>query len=165
MPVGSCLGSDGTSTLQYGGGHTSSNNGNDTPFEVVMTSAVLNTAEQFAFMQQTLLMQIFRVPSNQSHYSQQQQRSSPQQQAFESLSSSASSSSSNSGGGGGGSGSGGGRSSSSGGDFMPVCPTCIAFSDQCCQLEAGMVLFHEFLEANLQWFWDAKLSEALGSLR
>lgn len=155
MPVGSCLGSDHTSTLQYGGGHahSASSNGDsrgETPMEVIMTSAVLNTAEQFAFMQQTLLMQIFRVPGppNQGQI----QRSSPQ--AFESLSSSGSSSSSNS----------GGRNSSNN-DFMPVCPTCIAFSDQCCQLEAGMVLFHEFLETNLQGFWDAKLSEALVSLR
>jgi hypothetical protein len=46
-----------------------------------------------------------------------------------------------------------------------MCPTCVAFSDHCCQQESGMQIFHEFLEANLVNYWDAKLTEALASLR
>lgn len=44
MPVGSCL-----------GGQIDNNEAN---LEVIMTSSVLNQADQFAFMQQTLLMQV-----------------------------------------------------------------------------------------------------------
>ena len=47
-----------------------------------------------------------------------------------------------------------------------MCPTCVAFSDSCCQQENGFALFREFLEANTgNNYWDAKLSEALASLR
>ena len=50
MPVG-CL----------GGGSASNNGGLAKPMDVIVTSTVLNAADQFAFMQQTLLMQIFRL--------------------------------------------------------------------------------------------------------
>lgn len=123
MPVG-CL----------GGGNSTNMNGAP-EMDIIVTSSVLNTADQFAFMQQTLLMQIFRTTT-----------------AGHQGSSSASSSSSSS-----------GSSSSS---SMITCPTCIAFSDQCCQQESGMVLFHEFIEANLHCcVWDQKLSDALANLR
>ena len=49
MPVGSCLGESSSSTSQM---------------DVIVTSSVLNTADQFAFMQQTLLLQIFRTSHN-----------------------------------------------------------------------------------------------------
>ena len=55
MPVG-CLG---------GGGSASNNGGHAKPMDVIVTSTVLNTADQFAFMQQTLLMQIFRLNHSQ----------------------------------------------------------------------------------------------------
>lgn len=153
MPVGSCLG-DGfsPSTPSF------SSNGSN-PLDIIVTSSVLNTADQFAFMQQTLLMQIFRSPPNTNH------------------SSSSSSSSPTSGingcgnlnGAWNGNGrsssrsSGSGESASMNATFM--CPTCVAFSDHCCQQESGMQIFHEFLEANLVNYWDAKLTEALASLR
>ena len=54
MPVG-CL----------GGGSASNNGGLAKPMDVIVTSTVLNAADQFAFMQQTLLMQIFRLNHNQ----------------------------------------------------------------------------------------------------
>ncbi len=117
MPVG-CLGGGGNSAAHIGG--------NASDMEVIVTSSVLNSADQFAFMQQTLLMQIFRV-----HHP-----------------SSASSSSSGS------------------SNHSLNCPTCIAFNDQCCQMENGIQLFHEFLEANLHCsVWDQKLSDALSHLR
>ena len=49
MPVGSCL-----------GGQIDSNEAAPTKgsMEVIMTSSLLNQADQFAFMQQTLLMQV-----------------------------------------------------------------------------------------------------------
>ena len=57
MPVG-CLGGVGSG----GGGEASSNNGGHAkPMDVIITSSVLNASDQFAFMQQTLLMQIFRL--------------------------------------------------------------------------------------------------------
>ena len=54
MPVG-CL----------GGGSASNNGGLAKPMDVIVTSTVLNAADQFAFMQQTLLMQIFRLNHSQ----------------------------------------------------------------------------------------------------
>ena len=54
MPVG-CL----------GGGSASNNGGLGKPMDVIVTSTVLNAADQFAFMQQTLLMQIFRLNHSQ----------------------------------------------------------------------------------------------------
>ena len=61
MPVG-CLGGGG------GGGSASNNSSNGghgghhaKPMDVIVTSTILNAADQFAFMQQTLLMQIFRL--------------------------------------------------------------------------------------------------------
>ena len=64
MPVG-CLGGGG------GGGGSASNNSSNggghhgghhaKPMDVIVTSTILNAADQFAFMQQTLLMQIFRL--------------------------------------------------------------------------------------------------------
>ncbi len=124
MPVG-CLGGG-----QAAGGLGEAEN---TPeMDVIVTSSVLNTADQFAFMQQTLLMQIFRVnpPTNVTSGS------------------SASSTSS--------------RSSAG----LNSCPTCVPFSDSCCQTENGAQIFQEFLEANLHCsVWDQKLSDALSSLR
>lgn len=46
MPVGSCLGGQ------------IDNNEEASNLEVIMTSSLLNQADQFAFMQQTLLMQV-----------------------------------------------------------------------------------------------------------
>ena len=114
MPVGSCLGSE------------SGPHGACAPLEAdpadaldsVVTSSVLNAAEQFAFMQQTLLLQIFRTEHAQN-----------------------------------------------GGSNDLSCPTCIAFSDHCCQNERGLDLFREFQDMNLQCYWDARLSEAVASLR
>ena len=54
MPVG-CL----------GGGSASNNGGLAKPMDVIVTSTILNAADQFAFMQQTLLMQIFRLNHSQ----------------------------------------------------------------------------------------------------
>ena len=46
------------------------------------------------------------------------------------------------------------------------CPTCIAFSDHCCQQENGLILFDEFIEANMHCcVWEQRLSDALASLR
>ena len=47
MPVGSCL-----------GGKIDNNEEANNGMEVIMTSSLLNQADQFAFMQQTLLMQV-----------------------------------------------------------------------------------------------------------
>ena len=76
MPVG-CLSGESNSTLPRGGGGgarsltaspaatgaTAADN-----LEVVVTSSVLNAADQFAFMQQTLLLQIFRIGKSQQHH-------------------------------------------------------------------------------------------------
>jgi len=96
MPVG-CL----------GGGSASNNGGLAKPMDVIVTSTVLNAADQFAFMQQTLLMQIFRLNHSQ-------------------VSLTTDSSGSNNG------------ANGNGCSQMPSilaqkCPTCIAFSDRCCQ--------------------------------
>ena len=105
MPVG-CL-----------GGKNMAENGQK--MDVIMTSSSLNAADQFAFMQQTLLMQIFRLNQN-----------DPKEE----------------------------KSSN--------CPTCIAFSDRCCQENNGNRIFQEFIEANLHYcVWDQNSSDALYSLR
>ena len=57
MPVG-CLGGVGSGS---GGEAASNNGGHAKPMDVIITSSVLNASDQFAFMQQTLLMQIFRL--------------------------------------------------------------------------------------------------------
>ena len=127
MPVG-CLGNLDHST-NGGGDHVSaSNDSND--MDIIVTSSVLNAAEQFAFMQQTLLMQIFRnsPPANGGRISAQSE------------------------------------SSSSNGSALS-CPTCIAFADNCCQHDNGLEIFNEFVDINLQCYWDAKISEAVASLR
>ena len=118
MPVG-CL-----------GGLGSASNGLESDksdkLDVIVTSSVLNSADQFAFMQQTLLLQIFRIHPV---------------------------------------GAGSPVSSISSNNTLS-CPTCIAFSDHCCQHENGIVLFREFIEANLHCcLWDQKLADALASLR
>ena len=63
MPVGFCLGemSPSAGNGDDRGGLAPSSNG--AALDVIVTSSVLNTADQFAFMQQTLLMQIFRAPA------------------------------------------------------------------------------------------------------
>ena len=109
--------------------------------EVVVTSSVLNAADQFAFMQQTLLLQIFRVgdrvlPSP-------QRNGSPN-----SLSSSGSSS---------------GVSMSNG--KVNDCPTCAPFTDHCCQNENGLNLFQDFKLANSNCYWDQKLADGINGLR
>ena len=162
MPV-SCLGGGDTVSVVAGnfncaGGEPNVNNpGEDDHvahaqqqqqprLEVVMTSSVLNAAEQFAFMQQTLLLQIFRdsrptlPPATAGN-------SGASNNGRISVQSSASS----------------GSSSSS--SASPSCPTCAAFSDQCCQAESGADIFQDFVEINLQCYWDARLSEALAALR
>ena len=138
MPVG-CLGETGGCGGSNGRGYDhppsqQQQQPHEPSLDVVVTSTVLNAAEQFAFMQQTLLLQIFRAPSVTT-----------------------------------GSSSSDGRGSSSGDSASSSasisCPTCIAFSDQCCQAESGLELFTEFVEINLQCYWDARLSDALNSLR
>ncbi len=69
MPV-SCLGDTSSASFNCagnGGGsnhntlsnnHNSNGNNSEQALDIVMTSSVLNTAEQFAFMQQTLLLQV-----------------------------------------------------------------------------------------------------------
>lgn len=138
MPVG-CLSSD--------------HQGSNPAMDVVMTSSVLNTVEQFAFMQHTLLLQIFRINPHQNG----SMNGGPSSLGGSSSGNSCSSPNGRH------SSSGSGRSSVM--SDMPPCPTCIAFSDQCCQTDNGMLLYQEFLEINLQCYWDAKLSEALANLR
>ena len=123
MPVG-CLG-DAT------------HDGSVTNMDTIVTSSTLNSADQFAFMQQTLLLQIFRVtPTTTSRDG--NGHGSPEVQN--------------------------GDSNSDHGANLN-CPTCIAFSDNCCQGESGLQLFQEFQDINLQCYWDAKLSEAIANLR
>ena len=143
MPVG-CLGG-GSGNGSHGGGGGGGPRGqqqqqHQPDLEVIVTSSILNSADQFAFMQQTLLMQIFRLttPPNASNGN----------NNGCSLSSSTTSSTST-------------TSASS-----LTCPTCIAFSDHCCQQENGMILFQEFIEANIHCcVWEQRLSDALASLR
>ena len=140
MPVG-CLGgiSGSNGGRPYGDDRAGGGGGHD--MEVIVTSSVLNAADQFAFMQQTLLMQIFRINPNSSTNSMNGNSGlgSP-------LANSAAASTS---------------------QISPLtCPTCIAFSDQCCQNENGLSLFQEFIEANIHCcVWEQRLSDALASLR
>ena len=167
MPVGFCLGEMSPSgaagdTASADDGASSSN------LDVIMTSSVLNTADQFAFMQQTLLMQIFRAPPITTAPSPppSQPPSLPpmingcgnaSNGAWNGNGTARSASRTSSG------------SSGSNGDGAAsatlMCPTCVAFSDHCCQQESGLQIFQEFLEANAGHYWDARLSDALASLR
>uniref|UniRef100_A0A0K2T0G6 Putative LOC100650169 [Bombus terrestris] n=1 Tax=Lepeophtheirus salmonis TaxID=72036 RepID=A0A0K2T0G6_LEPSM len=123
MPVGSCLNGNKSceDNLQHHPEHHSG-----------QTSHILNMVEQFAFMQHTLLLQIFRLPtpipcsSGSNHH---------------------------------------GASS-----FIEKkvnnCPTCVAFSELCCQNESGRALFYEFLDVNTtNYLWDCKLGDAIQSMR
>ena len=141
MPVGCLGGISGSNGRPYGDDRPGGGReGGGQDMEVIVTSSVLNAAEQFAFMQQTLLMQIFRINPN----------------------SSANSINGNSGLGNPLTNSGPAASSTS----PLTCPTCIAFSDQCCQHENGLSLFQEFIEANIHCcVWEQRLSDALASLR
>ena len=175
MPVGSCL-----------GGQIDNNEEANNGMEVIMTSSLLNQADQFAFMQQTLLMQvrtktstlwfmdfsrgrvrkmlsdcwlIFWKNARKLHHSVEK---SPKiskcsliwLQIFRIHPSNGSGLSNETG------------SVSSRDSNSSLCPTCIAFSDHCCQRDNGSLLFHEFIEANLHYcLWDQKLADALQSLR
>jgi hypothetical protein len=136
MPVG-CLGGgggDGASAAAVDLSTSCVASENDEHnLDVVMTSAVLNAAEQLAFMQQTLLLQIFRQSPN---------TNGGRESAASSSSSTTTSSSA-----------------------LTSCPTCAAFGEKCCQTENGFDLFREFVEINLQCYWDASLTEALSTLR
>ena len=168
MPVGFCLGEmspSGAAGNADGDGASSGEGGLD----VIVTSSVLNTADQFAFMQQTLLMQIFRSPPITT-------APSPPPPPL-SLPINGCRNAANGAWNGNGNGGGAARSASrtssgssnSNGDCSGaatlMCPTCVAFSDHCCQQESGLQIFQEFLEANAGHYWDARLSEALASLR
>lgn len=165
MPVGFCLGEmspSGAAGNPEGGDGLSSGEGG---LDVIVTSSVLNTADQFAFMQQTLLMQIFRAPpittapspppSYPSAMSVVNGCGNAANGAWNGNGAARSASRTSSG------------SSNSNGDCSAtlMCPTCVAFSDHCCQQESGLQIFQEFLEANAGHYWDARLSEALASLR
>ena len=93
---------------------------------IIITSAQLNNREQFAFMQRTLLVQIFKEVSKHN-----------------------------------------GTTANGGAEQDLNCPTCVAFSDRCCQSEpsTGQELFREFVKINLDCYWDASLAEALNTLR
>ena len=153
--------------------------------EVFITSSILNGAEQFAFMQHTLLLQIFRQnvpniksengnnasvysPSNGKHlqspngnHDKLQQSSSTTNPSPLSGSISPNAFSNHS------------SLSSPSPSSSPLptnlttsCPTCVAFNDgQCCQNENGLSLFQEFRMANIHCYWDGKLSDAIASLR
>ena len=138
MPVGCLGGISGSNGRPYGDDRPGGGRESGQDMEVIVTSSVLNAAEQFAFMQQTLLMQIFRINPN----------------------SSANSINGNS-------GLGNPLTNPAPAASSPLtCPTCIAFSDQCCQHENGLSLFQEFIEANIHCcVWEQRLSDALASLR
>ena len=62
MPVGCLGGGSGNESHGGGGGGGGPRGQQQQPdLEVIVTSSILNSADQFAFMQQTLLMQIFRI--------------------------------------------------------------------------------------------------------
>ena len=62
MPVGCLGGGSGNGSHGGGGGGGGPRGQQQQPdLEVIVTSSILNSADQFAFMQQTLLMQIFRI--------------------------------------------------------------------------------------------------------
>ena len=145
MPVGCLGGISGSNGRPYGDDRPGgSREGGGQDMEVIVTSSVLNAAEQFAFMQQTLLMQIFRINPNAS----------------------ANLINGNSGLGNPLTNSALAASSASPTQSPLTCPTCIAFSDQCCQHENGLSLFQEFIEANIHCcVWEQRLSDVLASLR
>ena len=152
--------------------------------EVFITSSILNAAEQFAFMQQTLLLQIFRqngsnakfengngsknasingkhasspVRSNDSlpHTSLPADHSTLSGSVSPNVFSNSSSISSPS-----------PSSSPLPTNLTNGCPTCVAFNDgQCCQNDSGLSIFQEFRMANIHCYWDGKLSDAVASLR
>ena len=152
--------------------------------EVFITSSILNSAEQFAFMQHTLLLQIFRqnIPNartengnngsgnasngrhlqspNGNHDSLQQSSSNTNPSPLSgSISPNTFSNHSSL------------SSPSPSSSPLPTnltsnCPTCVAFNDgHCCQNDNGLSLFQEFRMANIHCYWDGKLSDAIASLR
>ena len=167
MPVGFCLGEMSPSGAT--GDAASMGDASSGGLDVIVTSSVLNTADQFAFMQQTLLMQIFRAPPITTAPSPSPSSQPPSLPPMINGCGNASNGAWN--------GNGAARSASrtssgssgSNGDCAAsatlMCPTCVAFSDHCCQQESGLQIFQEFLEANAGHYWDARLSEALASLR
>ena len=164
MPVG-CLSGESTipknRNVAPGSPPPASSNGSS-GMEVVVTSSVLNAADQFAFMQQTLLLQIFRLgPDNHQHHPGSGAGSGGNRLG----SNSPNSLSSGASGGSGSTGSGPGGASS-GGNQVLECPTCAAFSDHCCQNENGFLMFHDFKLANSNCSsWDQRMAEAISSLR
>ena len=152
--------------------------------EVFITSSVLNAAEQFAFMQHTLLLQIFRESGSNAKFENGNVSKNPSvngknvsspignNESFPHPSLAAdhstlpgyvspnafSNSSSIS-------------SPSPSSSPLPTtitngCPTCVAFNDgQCCQNDNGLSIFQEFRLANIHCYWDGKLSDAIASLR
>ena len=152
--------------------------------EVFITSSILNAAEQFAFMQHTLLLQIFReTVSNAkgenaivSRYSPSNAKTIPRANgndetlhplasATDSVTFSGSVSPKTF------SNSSSMSSPSPSASPLPSnltfgCPTCVAFNDgKCCQNDNGLSIFQEFRTANLHCYWDVKLSEAIANLR
>ena len=163
MPVG-CLSGESTipknRNVAPGSPPPASSNGSS-GMEVVVTSSVLNAADQFAFMQQTLLLQIFRLGPDQHHHPGSGAGSGGNRLG----SNSPNSLSSGASGGSGSTGSGPGGASS-GGNQVLECPTCAAFSDHCCQNENGFLMFHDFKLANSNCSsWDQRMAEAISSLR
>ena len=165
MPVGFCLGEMSPSgAAGDANGVSDGASSGEGGLDVIVTSSVLNTADQFAFMQQTLLMQIFRAPPITTAPS----PPPPTTTTLPGMINGCGNASN-------GAWSGNGRSASrtssgssnSNGDSSAtlMCPTCVAFSDRCCQQESGLQIFQEFLEANAGHYWDARLSDALASLR
>ena len=152
--------------------------------EVFITSSILNAAEQFAFMQHTLLLQIFRqngsnakfengngsknASINGKHISSPVRSSDslPHTSLTAEHSTLSGSVSPN-----GFSNSSSISSPSPSSSPLPTnlingCPTCVAFNDgQCCQNDNGLSLFQEFRMANIHCYWDGKLSDAVASLR
>ena len=160
MPVG-CLGG-GSGNGSHGGGGSGGGGGgprgqHQPDLEVIVTSSILNGADQFAFMQQTLLMQIFRVTTPPPAPNGNANGNGNHNNGCSPLSSGSTSSTSTT--------SAASAASNSGATSL-TCPTCIAFSDHCCQQENGMILFQEFIEANIHCcVWEQRLSDALASLR
>ena len=103
---------------------------NGPTFETILTSSRLNSSDQFAFMQQTLLMQVFRIHDDNGSTEERN-----------------------------------GSSPAASDDGSILCPTCVGFSDQCCQMDSGIDIFQAFIEANVNCHWDLKLAEAVSSLR
>ena len=154
--------------------------------EVIITSSILNAAEQFAFMQQTLLLQIFRGSiTNETGENGTPLRYSPSRNTRIASRSNGNDDNML-------------RSSTHGTDSITFCgsaspntfsnssslsspspsaspqpppptfgcPTCVAFNDgKCCQNDSGLSIFQEFRTANMHCYWDVKLSEAIANLR